>query len=72
MTSDSTMGTLEVANTLVGLWRAGKLLEAGERFWDENVVSIEPFQGDMGRLQDKASVLGKGKWWLVPTTSIPS
>jgi len=64
MTSDVTPRTLEVASTLVELRRAEKLLEAGERVWDEYVMSIEPFQADLDWLQVQMSVGEKGAWWV--------
>lgn len=34
--------TAEVATGLTALWLAGEFLAAGERYWDSDVVSIEP------------------------------
>lgn len=64
MNENPAMQTLKVAEAMVAMWRAGKLLEAGEAYWADDVVSIEPFQGDMARLQGKQALAGKGKWWV--------
>src|SRR6478736_7657489 len=54
--------TQDVANDLVALCRAGKFTEAGEKYWAEDVVSMEPF-GDMAVIHGKAGARGKGEWW---------
>lgn len=64
MKSNAALGTLRIAQALVAGWRAGKLLETGERYWADSVVSIEPFEGDMARLQGKSALAEKGRWWL--------
>src|SRR5262249_14217659 len=63
MSSNPSAETLRVADQLVALWRAGKLLEAGEQFWAPDVVSIERFQGDMARLTGRKALAEKGNWW---------
>jgi hypothetical protein len=57
------MTTQDLAKSFTGLCRAGKFTEAGQKFWSENVVSIEPMSGDMARLEGRKAVEGKGKWW---------
>jgi hypothetical protein len=57
------MTTQEVAKSFTDLCRAGRFAEAGERFWSENVVSIEPMPGDMARLEGRKACEGKGKWF---------
>ncbi|MBL6454821.1 nuclear transport factor 2 family protein [Belnapia sp. T6] len=57
------MDTQAVAAEFAALCKAGKFEEAGERFWAEDVVSIEPMQGEMAELRGKAAVRGKGEWW---------
>lgn len=57
------MTTQDVAKSFTELCKAGKFDEAGEKFWSENVVSIEPMTGDMARIQGRKNVEGKGKWW---------
>jgi hypothetical protein len=42
------MGTQEIAAEFVAPCRAGKFGEAGERFWSEDIVSIEPMEGEIG------------------------
>ena len=55
------MSTEEVANRLVSLCREGKVLEAGEELYDENIVSVEPENAPMPTLTGKPAVRGKGK-----------
>ena len=57
------MDTQAVAAEFAALCKAGRFEEAGERFWAEEVVSIEPMQGEMAVLRGKAAVRGKGDWW---------
>ncbi|MCB4821493.1 SnoaL-like domain-containing protein [Roseicella aerolata] len=57
------MHTLEVAQEFVALCQAGKFEEAGERFWADDVVSIEPMEGEMAVLRGKPALRGKAEWW---------
>lgn len=57
------MDTSEVAKAFAALCKAGKFEEAGERFWAEDVVSLEPMEGPMARLEGRAAVKGKSDWW---------
>lgn len=57
------MNTQEIAQDFAALCKAGKFEEAGERYWAEDVVSIEPMTGDMAVLRGKPAVRGKGEWW---------
>jgi SnoaL-like domain len=57
------MTTQEIAEASATLCKAGKFEEAGERFWAEDVVSVEPMAGDMAVLKGKPAVKGKGDWW---------
>ncbi|MFC7473876.1 SnoaL-like domain-containing protein [Dankookia sp. GCM10030260] len=57
------MTTQEIAEAFAALCKAGKFEEAGERFWSDDVVSIEPMAGEMAVLRGKAAVRGKGDWW---------
>lgn len=57
------MTTQEIAEAFAALCKAGKFEEAGERFWAEDVTSVEPMAGEMAVLQGKAAVQGKGEWW---------
>lgn len=59
------MTTHDVANDLVALCRQGKLTESGEKYWANDVVSVEanaPGGGDPASRGIEA-VRGKGKWW---------
>lgn len=57
------MDTSEVAKAFAALCKAGNFEEAGERFWAEDVVSLEPMEGPMARLEGRAAVKGKSDWW---------
>jgi ketosteroid isomerase-like protein len=46
----------------VALCREGKFEEAGEKYWADDVVSLEAM-GDMAESRGKASVKAKGEWW---------
>jgi ketosteroid isomerase-like protein len=57
------MDVQQVAEEFTALCKAGKLEEAGERFWADDVVSLEPTPGDMQRVEGKQGVRAKGEWW---------
>jgi len=57
------MSIEEIAKSFTQMCRAGKFDEAGQKFWSDDVVSIEPMTGDMARLQGRKALEGKGKWW---------
>ena len=57
------MTTQEIAEEFAALCKAGNFEEAGERFWADDVVSVEPMAGEMAVLKGKAAVKGKGDWW---------
>jgi hypothetical protein len=57
------MSTKEVAQAFTELCKTGKFDEAGQKFWSENVVSVEPMTGEMARLQGRKAIEVKGKWW---------
>ncbi|MGF1553942.1 MAG: SnoaL-like domain-containing protein [Paracoccaceae bacterium] len=61
------MGTIEttaaVAEAFTALLREGRDHEAGERFWAEDVVSLEPMEGEMARLEGPTAIRRKHDWW---------
>ena len=57
------MSVQEIAADLVALCKAGKFDEPGEKYWADDVVSLEATPGDMARVVGKAAVRGKGEWW---------
>lgn len=57
------MNTQDVANDLVALCREGKFAEAGEKYWADDVLSVEPGEGDMAQMRGKEATRGKGEWW---------
>lgn len=56
------MSIKEVAQDLVALCEAGQFGEAGEKYWADDVVSVEAM-GDNAELHGKDAVRGKGEWW---------
>ncbi len=59
------MSPKQIAEDLVSMWRRGEFAESGEKYWAEDVVSVEP-GGPPG--MDPVShgidaVRGKGEWW---------
>jgi hypothetical protein len=57
------MTTKDIAEAFAALCREGKFQEAGERFWADDVVSIEAMEGPMARLAGRPAVQGKSDWW---------
>lgn len=58
-----TTDTRTVADGFIALCKAGRLDEAGDRYWGDDVVSLENGEGDMARAEGLAAVKGKGEWW---------
>jgi ketosteroid isomerase-like protein len=56
------MTTHEIAHDLVALCRAGEFDRAGEKYWADDVVSVEAM-GENAELHGKDAVRGKGEWW---------
>ena len=56
------MSTADIAQGMVDLNRQGKFAEAGDKYWSDDIVSIEP-AGDDPVSRGKAAVHGKGEWW---------
>jgi hypothetical protein len=56
------MNTETIAKDLVQLCSAGKFQDAGEKYWADDVVSIESM-GDEREAHGKAAVRAKGEWW---------
>ena len=57
--------TADIAADLVALCKAGKFTEAGEKYWSDDVSSVEagsPAGGDPVS-RGKSAVRGKGEWW---------
>ncbi|MGB3470299.1 MAG: nuclear transport factor 2 family protein [Erythrobacter sp.] len=36
---------------------------AYQAYWDDNIVSLEPGDGEMARVEGRDALLGKHKWW---------
>jgi hypothetical protein len=58
------MHTQDIANEVVALCKQGRFNEAGEKYWAEDVVSVEAMPGDMHEMHGKQAVRGKGEWWV--------
>ena len=56
------MNTQEVAQELVSLCRQGKFAEAGEKYWADDVLSVEPM-GENPESRGKQAARAKGEWW---------
>ena len=57
------MSTSEIAADFVALCKAGKFGEAGEKYWADDVVSIEAM-GDNAEMRGKEAARAKGEWWV--------
>ena len=59
------MTTQDIANDLVALCKEGKFAESGEKYWAQDVLSVEagaPGGGDPVSRGIEAA-RGKGEWW---------
>ena len=57
------MDTKTVADELVAMWKRGEWMASGEKYWADDVASIEPMTGEMAQLRGKDAVRGKSQWW---------
>jgi ketosteroid isomerase-like protein len=57
------MSVKDIADDLVSLCKAGKFAEAGEKYWADDVISVEAMPGDMAEIHGKEAVRAKGEWW---------
>ena len=56
------MSTQDIANDLVALCKAGDFAAAGEKYWADDVLSVEAM-GDNAETRGKAGARAKGEWW---------
>jgi ketosteroid isomerase-like protein len=52
----------EIAADMVAMTKAGDF-HIGEKYWADDVVSIEAMDGPMARVEGKDAVMGKSAWW---------
>ena len=57
------MNAAEVAQKFAAALKAGRFEEA-ERFWSDDVASIEAMDGPMHEARGRAAVHAKGEWWI--------
>lgn len=57
------MTVKDIAHDFTTLCKAGQFDEAGEKYWSDDVVSIEAMPGDMAEVRGRDAVRGKGEWW---------
>ncbi len=62
------MNTADVAKAFTALCAKGESDAAGQKFWSDDVVSLEPGTGDQTRAEGRKAVLGKGEWWYANHT----
>lgn len=64
--------TAEVAADFTAMLREGRFEEAGERYWSQDVVSIEPMaMGDMpAETRGLEALRAKGAWWYANNTVV--
>jgi len=56
------MTTQDIAHDLVALCREGKFHEAGEKYWAEDVLSVEAM-GEPAESRGIEAARAKGEWW---------
>jgi ketosteroid isomerase-like protein len=56
------MTTQEIAHDLVALCKQGKFAESGEKYWADDVLSVEAM-GENAESRGKAAARAKGEWW---------
>jgi hypothetical protein len=58
------MSITAIAQDFVALQNAGKAHEAEDKYWSDDVVSIENMDGPMQVCNGKAATKAKGVWWF--------
>jgi ketosteroid isomerase-like protein len=56
------MNTQEIAHDLVALCQQGKFDQAGEKYWADDVLSVEAM-GEEAESRGKQAARAKGEWW---------
>lgn len=56
------MSIQTIAHDLVKMCKEGKFAESGEKYWADDVMSIEPM-GEHAEIKGKAAVRSKGEAW---------
>ncbi len=57
------MNTQEIAEDIVSLCKQGKFDESGEKYWADDVVSVEAM-GENRQASGKPAVKAKGEWFM--------
>jgi ketosteroid isomerase-like protein len=57
------MSIKDIAEDFTQLCRDNNDKDAAEKYWAEDVVSLEAMEGDMARLQGKEAIFQKHDWW---------
>lgn len=57
------MDVKDIAADFVAMAKAGNSGGIGEKYWAEDVVSIEAMDGPMRRIEGIAAARGKSEWW---------
>ena len=57
------MNTQEIAQDYVTLCRAGKEQEVHQKYYSENIISIEMEGGEFERVEGMEGIAKKGAWW---------
>ena len=57
------MTVRDIAEDFVALCEAGDFETPGQKYWADDVLSVEAMPGDMAEIRGKDAVKGKGDWW---------
>ena len=58
------MSVQAIAADFVALYNAQKYDEIGDKYWSDDVTSIEAMEGPMARIEGRKAVEGKSAWWF--------
>jgi len=66
MTATATTGTATVAQELVDLCRTGRNLDAIDKLYSEQIVSVEPVGNEQmpAQMSGIKAIRGKNEWWI--------
>jgi hypothetical protein len=62
------MNTTEVAKAFTELCAKGEFDAAGQKFWSDDVVSLEAMTGEGARVEGRKAIQAKGATWYANNT----
>ena len=58
------MTTQDIAKDFLALYNAHDAEAIRDKYWADDIVSLEPMEGPMQRAEGKAALIAKADWWF--------